>query len=247
MNMIFEHENTLFAEIKKNLNEVELKQFVSDGLCWSDIRCGKYLPGEVYLEMENLYMSLRPKIVFLCKEPNGNAGEDYRDWHWAERKCYVTFGDSLALWLEGILSTTSMDFPTVKELRMNREIFTERPFVLVNVKKTAGRSRSDWNVIFEYAQRYASLLRNQLDLYNPDIIVCCGSSDDDACDERMLGIAKKYLYPDCHFSRINNFCHYSKEKHLLLIDSYHPTARVSRNWKFDKMFECYREFLREQI
>lgn len=245
--MIYEQENTLFAEIKKTLTEVEYKQFVYDGLCWSDIRCGEDLPKEIYFEMENFYMNQRLRVVFLCKEPNGNAEEDYRNWHWSERKYYVTFGDSLALWLEGIFSTTPKVYPTVDNLRMNREIFTERPFVLVNVKKTAGNRRSDWNVIFEYAQRYALQLRNQLNLYNPDIIVCCGSSDNNACDKRMLNIAKRYLYPDCDFSRINNFCHYSKEKHLLLIDSYHPTAHVDRNWKFDKMFEGYNEFLREHI
>lgn len=243
--MIFDKENEIFEEIKSRLTLTEQVSFVKDGLCWADIRCGKDLSESVYAEQENLYLQQRPRIIFLLKEPNRNGGEDYRDWHWSEKNGRLRFGNSIALWLEGILSTTTTNLPTLKELRQNREILTEHPFVIVNVKKIAGGSNSSWKVIFSYAEKYAQQLRKQLDLYKPDIIVCCGSTDNKQSELRMLNIAKRYLYPEITLMKINDFCHYCSENKLLLIDSYHPSYHYCDEWKFDKMFECYHKFLQK--
>lgn len=241
MRSIHSKENLVFDEIIDMLESKERELFVSDGLCWADICCGENIPHDKYIEMEDMYLHQRPRIVFLCKEPNKNAGEDYRDWHWHENK--RRFASSIAFWLEGLLSTTSSYYPVKRELRKDRKIFTEHPFVIINVKKTAGGNQSDWNGIFNDAKRHAEQLRKQISFYVPNIIVCCGSTDDESKDERMLTVAKKYLYPDYEFSKINNFCHYNNGNDLLLIDSYHPSYGTSDEWKFDKMFECYHDFL----
>ena len=245
MDLIYKKENEIFEKIKNELSQDEREKFVRDGLCWADICCGEELPDDVFTENENLYLQQRPRIVFLLKESNDNAGEDYRDWHWAERKGCMTFKNSIALWYEGLLSTTATHLPTLEDLRQGREIFTEHPCAIVNAKKTSGKSRSDWNEISQFAEAHAQLLREQLNLYEPDIIVCCGSTDKEQNEQRMLNIAKRYLYPEFNFDKINNFCHYCSEKELLLIDSYHPSYHYCDEWKFDKMFECYHKFLQK--
>lgn len=242
--MIYKKENEIFEEIKTGLTE-ESDLFVRDGLCWADICSGEGLPDDKYLEIENIYLQQRPRIVFLVKEPNDNPGEDYRDWHWSERKSPMTFKNSIALWYEGLLSTTATYLPTVKDLRKEREIFTEHPCVIVNVKKTSGGSKSVWSEIFQFAKEHAQQLRRQLMLYEPDIIVCCGSTDEEQNEQRMLNIAKKYLYSESNFDKINDFCHYCSKTKLLLIDSYHPAYLKCAEWKFDKMFECYHKFLQK--
>lgn len=243
--MIHNKEDEIFEEIRTGLSSEESDLFVHDGLCWADIRCGNNLPEHVFVEMENLYLQQRPRTVFLVKESNNNPGEDYRDWHWSERQGRMTFKNSIALWYEGLLSTTAAHLPTLKDLRQEREIFTEHPCVIVNVKKTSGGSKSSWNDILRFAEKHAQQLRKQLNLYEPDIIVCCGSTDNEQNGQRMLNIAKKYLYPESDFDKINDFCHYCSEIELLLIDSYHPSYHYCDEWKFDKMFECYHKFLQK--
>ena len=248
MDTIYNKENKIFNEIKSTLSQKDQERFVMDGLCWANICCGENLHKNVFVEMENLYLQRRPRIVFLLKEPNKNDGEDYRDWHWSEKKGNPIFGDSIAFWLEGILSTTTTYIPVLKELRQNREIFAEQPFVILNVKKISGGGKSQWNVIFDYAKKYAKQLQIQIGLYNPDIIICCGSTDNETDEQRMLTIARKYLYPNSDFNKINNFCYYCNEKHILLIDSYHPSCRkVDDEDKFNQMFKCYHNFLKENI
>lgn len=245
MDLIYKKENEIFEKIKNELSQDEREKFVRDGLCWADICCGEELPDDVFTENENLYLQQRPRIVFLLKESNDNAGEDYRDWHWAERKGCMTFKNSIALWYEGLLSTTATYLSTLKDLRQEREIFTEHPCVIVNIKKTSGGNKSSWNEILQFATEHAQLLRKQLNLYKPDIIVCCGSTDNEQNGQRMLNIAKKYLYSESNFDKINDFCHYCSEVELLLIDSYHPSYHYCDEWKFDKMFECYHKFLQK--
>ena len=89
------------------------------------------------------------------------------------------------------------------------------------------------------------LLKKQLDLYNPNIIVCCGSSNNPS-KPRMLEIAMKYFYQDYSFEKINNFCYYCRDKHLLLIDSFHPTSPINKIDKFNEMFKSYNAFLKLQ-
>ena len=191
MGTIYNQENAIFKEIINTLDSDECEKFVSDGLCWADIKCGEDLSQSDYEEMENLYMAQDKRVVFLLKEPNRNAGEDYRDWHWKENS--TPLGRSIAFWLEGILKTTERYYPIKDELRVEREIFTESPFAFVNVKKTAGGATSDWKEIYEYAEKYSEQIRKQLDLYNPNIIVCCGSSDSSS-NPKMLIVAMEYLY-----------------------------------------------------
>ena len=81
MDLIYKKENEIFEKIKNELSQDEREKFVRDGLCWADICCGNNLPEHVFVEMENLYLQQRPRIVFLVKESNNNPGEDYRDWH----------------------------------------------------------------------------------------------------------------------------------------------------------------------
>ena len=76
--------------------EVDRMTVVWDGLCYASMK------QDLIKKAEEMYLSMEPRIVFLGKEPNGNALEDYRDWEWAERPSQGRiFGDSIALWAEG--------------------------------------------------------------------------------------------------------------------------------------------------
>lgn len=74
MNSIYEEENEIFNQIKSTIPESEQASFVMDGLCWADIQNGENLSKDIFLKNENLYLSQKHRIVFLCKESNNNPG-----------------------------------------------------------------------------------------------------------------------------------------------------------------------------
>lgn len=233
-NTIFNQENIIFNDYK-----ADCKQFVKDGLCYSSVSSHE--------EIENLYVKKQPRIVFVCKEPNGNGGDDYRYWDWVTRKSNPQFGDSIAFWLDGIFRVTVKKYPQKCNLNKYRKIFAKYPFVLMNIKKIAGGPQCDWNSIYDFAKENAVLLQKQINLYAPNIIFCCGSTDKEKDQRnRMITIVKEYLFPIDDFVPLKrewHYCYYNREKHLLLIDSYHPSYIKEDTWKFDNLFKEYHDFL----
>ena len=109
---------------------------------------------------------------------------------------------------------------------------------IVNIKKASGINRVSNDELWEYAYQDAKLIREQVvTILKPNIIVCGGGSS------TILNIAKQIIYQDTFFVKINDWCYYSKEKDLLLIDSWHPKAIISLEDKYDKMMIAVRDFI----
>lgn len=78
---IHEQENILLEEWWNSYPANERDNFVMDGLCYNgplNERGTNSFSGNE----EKLWVNTKRKIVFLMKDPNGNPGEDYRNWHW---------------------------------------------------------------------------------------------------------------------------------------------------------------------
>lgn len=243
---IYMREENLFNEFRNSYPERLRENIVDDGLCWASI--SNEIPIiENHFWPENLWEEAKRKIMFLLKEPNGNEGDDYKDWNWSEGNS--VFGNVLAYWLEGLLTTTPTYCPTYSELSQNisrYQIFKKQPFAIVNIKKEAGDSIADWDEIWEHAIKNKVFLKNQIrQILRPNIIVCGGSNDNNNDYRKMISIVKDILYDDEKngFVKINNWCHYNKSIDVLLIDSYHPTMRSSYSTKIDDMLLNFQQFI----
>lgn len=237
---LYDTENKIFEKYP----EYEDKKFVCDGLCWSDIFSNPE-SSEDYKRVESIYLNSKRRISFFAKEPNGNGGEDYRDWHWSDRKSPYNFGDSISTWLRGLLSTTQNAVPSLEASKKSRDIFKSMPFAIVNAKKLANEKGGKCNIskVFSFASEHANLLREQFKLLNSNIIVCCGSSNNSRYKWKMLNLAKDIIFPEYNFVKVNNFCYYCESKNLLLIDSFHPSSTENYTDKFDSMFHDFQNFL----
>ena len=112
------------------------------------------------------------------------------------------------------------------------------------MKKQSGISSIYDDVLYTYAERDASFLRRQIrDILQPNIIVCGGGTH-----SSMLDIAKRYIYPEFgdKFVKVNNWCYYMKEPEILLIDSWHPSARVSDTQKIDDMMHAVSDLINKR-
>lgn len=100
---IYESEKALLEKLRQTYPDETRGLLVDDGLCWAAI--SNEQPNTNNRNWpECLWTDSERRVLFLLKEPNGNPGEDYKDWDWSVGR--ETFGNILAYWLEGILNTT---------------------------------------------------------------------------------------------------------------------------------------------
>lgn len=248
---IYNAENEIWSELEKLYPEEQRQSLVQDGLCWRDIS-KDFSSEKDPLAPENIWKNSKRRILFLTKEPNRNAGEDYRGWEWYSRKeesIYCEFADVISLWLKGLLETTiehEMSFIDVKHVR---EIFKKFPLAIINIKKFPGVGAAKNEELINCAKKTGYVLRKHINLLCPNIVVCCGSSDNTNNPSTVRNLALNYIFHDINdnFQQINNWCYYSNKNDLLLIDSWHPSARIdngyTRNIKVEELLANFQHFL----
>ncbi len=129
------------------------------------------------------YEKCKFKILFYFKETYGYQGcgeliigKAFPSWIEARKKTNVR-----EAWLAyNILD--SLDSGKIKKEKEFREVFYDNNKLLeacykiahVNVKKTSGESISNNRIIREFSRKHSELLRKQLILYKPDLIIVGG-------------------------------------------------------------------------
>ena len=164
--------------------------------------------------LEEEWDKSRTKILFLLKEtfihffvirgraqgPHGNSKTFWRRmqmWTYLTDKIYnnedYTFQDALK----------------IKDKENSKIAY-------VNIKKNVtlmgqkGRTSSDYNDIAKYARQDSHFLRRQIELINPDVIICCGTYD------FMKNIFTKEEFKN---NKVNSIW-VIKAKHLSFVQSY---------------------------
>ena len=237
---IHEQETDLYKEWLDSYSKEEQQFFCMDGLCTTNADWS-------YGREEKLWAKAKRRIVFLMKETNNNPNQDYREWQWSIVS-YPTF-NVIFKWLQG-LSTVSETFCPFLDsggdyFSVPNMVIGKYPLAIVNVKKIAGGSQAYTKAVKDYAERDKVFLRKQVaEILKPNIVVCCGYAESDK--SFMTKIAENYIYPDLFFKKINDWCFYCKEENLLLIDSYHPGARIRLQIKIDEMMKNVQEFLKSE-
>lgn len=199
------------------------------------------MKAEIHIPVmrRNYGQQLSERFFFLMKDPNSNPGEDYREWHW--REITAKFFKVIFNWLQGLSEITPDYIPLLENdsyLDPANQVVLKYPLAIVNVIKISGSSSVLNNTLYDYAKRDAPFLRRQVrDILQPNIVVCGGGNGS------VLDIAKQYIYPDLTFKPINNWCFFSEEQDLLLINSWHPAARISDAQKIDDMMRNVADFI----
>lgn len=224
--MINEKLNTLFDEWKTIMNRNGDKGFCYDGLIY---RGGKE---------DSLWLQSNRRIVFLLKEQNDNDGEDVREWTGSINGCTPNgnFFNRISAWLYGLTHVTDSGYPSMNEAfnpEIQMKVLSEYPYAYVNVKKETGTAIANDSIVYDHAARYASFLRQELDILSPNIIVCGGGI--------VFRSAIYTIYPDVNFQGINDWVYFSDSHDLLLINGYHPVAHKSNEAMYDNMMKAFME------
>lgn len=161
------------------------------------------------------------KVLYIMKEvnkqPNAHLpnmlqkGPKYQMWH------------TIARWSAGVIN----DFPEYQSID-TREIKKTSllQVATLNLKKTSGGAQSDMSVINAYAKQDQVLLRKQIELIQPDIIICAGTYDsvlwlldlpidvDSPKSSIVRDTSGRLIVPWRHPARVNNKDTYIKLKKL---------------------------------
>jgi len=136
---------------------------------------------------ENIYWNSIPRIVFLLKDTYGDfteiapLPEECKDgygptggspWFWRNLRSWQYV---IQIVVNSIIESKSNNVPEIQEEDVNKIMETKLTGVgYINTKKLVGESQAKWEDIYDFAQRDAVLLKEELILLEPHIIFCCG-------------------------------------------------------------------------
>lgn len=92
---------------------------------------------------------------------------------WNEKGAFSKFMFKIAVWTKAIKDAFVPPVTYVKKdvQKMGRELI--QSIAVVNLKKSDGQRRSDFDLVKRFAQEDAEELKRELELVNPNIIICC--------------------------------------------------------------------------
>ncbi len=212
--MITEQQNKIFDELR----QMDLG-IIDDGI--SD---------------ETAYLSAKYRIMYVLKEVNGGSG-----WSLCRhlrsggrQQAHDATWDNIARWTEGIfrlpeeIAWTELDSGC--ENRRKRML---PKICAVNVKKTSGSHVADSRKIYSEALNNADILKKQLQLYDPDLVICCGTAGAfvDACfqDKKI------------DWKMTSRGIWYFKDNGMPVVAFSHPAARVKDCYLYYALLDAVRE------
>ena len=156
--------------------------------------------------------------MFLLKDPNGNPDEDMRTWIGRQHPTTITnrFYKNISLWLLGLNSFDEkyefLSFNDASNPIVFSKAYDDLPISIVNIKKESGRGSVGNNELWDYMgeeKKFGLLLRRQIEILNPNIVVCGGGSG------TVRRIAQQVVFPDLEFEKVNNWIYYNEKRSLV--------------------------------
>lgn len=145
--------------------------------------------------------------------------------------------DNIARWTEGILNLEK-DFDWEYLSRANdlrRSIYLKK-IASINLKKTPGRHTSIYNEIRLATKNNKEIIKKQVDIYQPDIIICCGTSGLFVKDCLESGLTWQMTSRGIEYMILDN---------TIIVSFSHPEARVADQYLYYALIDAIREILEE--
>ncbi len=231
----------LFEEWQKRHFDIGNEYFNRDGIVndivWSQQRvkiC--FFLKEAYQEDEHIW-----DLAKWLRKENGKDGAVKKMWN------------TVAEFTYGLLNTTKTSIPSYTEAKVLTKSDKSnllQKIAVVNVKKSAGKSESEWADLIGYAQNDADLLRKEIDLIAPDIIVCGNNS---SLLRIVYGASVDSKNNVLHDGEMNEHTYTLMNKNgyvwfddKLIIDFWHPANQFPKMMNFYTLCSIYQKALEEK-
>lgn len=223
---IKDRENSVFSEWKELVKKDSSAFFVADGIV-----------------SEEGWKRAPVRVLYLLKEVNGADAEwDERDYlaNYNDKDAYIKTHsptiDMLIKWQFGIADAGKSSWSEVEKQLQNKELqsILLKQICLVNIKKTAGGGVVDWDQFDAYFSNTCNheFLRQQLFLYNPQIVICGGTA-------WHLCQIKGWNYNN--WQQTTRGIRYYKEANVTYIEFCHPNNRGPKNMIYYALIDALKE------
>ena len=211
INNIQENENTLYKKYEEVLN------WVKDGV----------------VDEEN-YKKASVKVLYILKEANGGKNKKWQDKgskngdlrNYLKNKAdrWQTW-NNVVRWQYGIENLNN-DKSWKQVFRVTHSFRKEhlRHTAVINLKKLAGNQNSNMKQILKHAKKNIALIRQQIALYEPDVVICGGTGDIVKRIGLFEGLDK--------WEKSERYVSYNIVKSRIIVNYKHPGARKAKNKMF---------------
>ncbi len=192
------------------------------------------------------------KILFLLKEAYHDDGKFISEnqkheydlaYDLCENGPWNNIWHRVAEWAYGIIETTSSEIAPYKKLDESQANFYLKQIAVMNIKKSGGKSNSEDKDLMQYAEMDAYEILKEIELINPDIIICCYtigyliSALEKLDQDPSIVLIDKKEHPSDNY-------HY-KWKNRIVIDYYHPAARYPALLSYYGLLGSYKHAISE--
>lgn len=182
------------------------------------------------------------RILYILKEAYGESS----DWSlsdWLRRTApHTNIWYRITEWTYGILNTTSEHIARYTPEDISFEYSAEEPnkwikqIAVLNIKKSSGKSESSYGEILAYANVDQEEIKKEIELIDPDIIVCGATAND--IDSIVGGELKNKLCDNWYY-----WSNVIDGKERLYIDYYHPASRYPALMNYYGLVNIYQQAL----
>lgn len=244
-------------DLENKLQELTNKWIESE--CWKNSECifendKKEIVGNIFVEDGIVdyieYNNQKLKILFVLKEAytSSKEKENRKSSLIVDIKNGIerNFWNRLSEWAVGLLNEDEKNITNFDSITKEQKEIAIRKIAIINLKKSDGDTKTDmgkyekyfYNKNNEINKKYVDCLNEQIDLINPDVIICGGT----------FNIFNR-LYKD----KIEKICDvrrgYYFEKNVsiqkaILIDYCHPSWRNSADLLYYGLCATYQQILK---
>lgn len=200
---------------------------------WADHRPGLVRDGVV---SESAYLGSPSKIVFVLKDVNDQSGGGWDLREFIAAGARSPTWDNITRWLKGIRNLNQdLSWGQLSQIGAKDRVEMLQSICAVNLKKSPGGHTNNAQQLADIAAQDRNLLKEQFSLYDPDLIICCGTGGE---LDNVLGEGEWRTT-----SRGVSFREIGPKK--FAIGYAHPEARVGSPLLYYGLIDAVREITRQ--
>lgn len=193
-------------------------------------------------DVNQLWEHSKKRVMFLLKDQPNSQGDDTRNWLIGEHRQAMENREIKAKFLRRLgmlLYAITYNQPEYWNISPDqvKECFLTVPFAFIESKKQSGGSTIKDKELDSYLGKYGHFLIKEIELLNPNIIVCCGGP--------QYHFALNTLYQKDKLERFDENIYLVPEEKKVILYVPHPSVIVSDKNYYNGALWHWGELLRK--